>query len=290
MTFGMLDMIDEERLSITTMIHNVTSYNLTATELQHQVCQQATQLSIVRQFSQEVLDVCNLDTLLQHMLTHAMALVPAAQCSAIYLMDETNEQLVLHASSGFSAAPARTLPITGAGSRILFSHHWYVANSTDEITLLLALDVDAHQKLLDAFALAELPSGIASIPLMAQSQVLGMVILMRLAGAGPFVEDVDAGLAGLANMTAAAVRHARRTRVITAPTNHFADPEDQQRTLAAQTTMLQTARMAAVGQMTAAITHEINNPLWAVQSALELMKIVLARQPALHPTHADCAQ
>lgn len=283
MTCGVANRLDKESVSIVTMRHEASSPNLSAAALQQQAGQQAQQLATLRQFSQDVLDICNLDMLLRQALAHVRALVPAAQCGAIYLTDAADEQLVLHASSGFRAPPACVLPITGAGS-VLFSHHWYIANSTDELALLLALDVDAHRKLLDAFALAELPSGIAVIPLMAQAQLLGMVILMRMAGAGPFIGEMEAGLVGLANMMAAVVRATRRARVITAQASHFADPEAQQRALAAQAqtaqaAMLQTARMAAIGQMTAAITHEINNPLWAVQSALDLMKTFAPDDP-----------
>jgi signal transduction histidine kinase len=258
MTLARIDLFEKRRLSLDSdPLIGAASYT------------RATPLGIIRQFSQDVLDSGNLSAMLHRALAHAMALIPAASCGAIYLADAADEQLVLHASHGFSTGPAGTLPLAGAGSRILCSHHWYIAHSTDELTLLLALDIDAHRILCDAFGLPHLPSGIAIIPLLAQDRMLGMLFLMRLRGVGPFITTVDDGLVSLTNMAAAAVQRAE------APPFQFAPA-----------TMLHTERMAAVGQLTAAMTHEINNPLSAVQNALALMQTL----PPDHPRSAQLLQ
>lgn len=276
MALAIVDTVNEEYSPIAAVMPAATPRDLNRVELQHHA--QAPQLALGQPFSPAIIAADPLDTLLQHALAHAMTLVPAADCGAIYLTDESRGHLVLHASRGFNLVPACTLPLAGAGST-LFCHHWYIADSTDELTLLLALDVNAHQHLLDAFALAALPSGIAVIPLVAESDILGVVILMRLNGAGRFVEHGGAGLASFATMTAAAVRQMQPARVITMPSTSSADSDVPSRAFAAQSqpmraAMRHTARMATVGHMTVTMMHEITNPLWAVQSALELMRSV----------------
>jgi signal transduction histidine kinase len=100
-------------------------------------------------------------------------------------------------------------------------------------------------------------------------------VLLLLTGAGAGITEELPTLSGLANLTAAAILAEQNARAAAHLSDQLLRLEQQQGALAARLTtaeaaMLQAARLAAVGQLAAAVAHEINNPLYAVRNCLYL--------------------
>jgi two-component system NtrC family sensor kinase len=267
----------ESGLLITSVIRDSTERKQAAAELERQVQRRTAHLNALLQFSQDLFSAGSLDAVLQRALTHALALVPQAQRGAIYLYDRPTERLALRASAGFNQLPDLGKPgDLGIIGDAFTNRRLRTISSADEwAALALEQARGERPQLAQTLQLQEPPSGMAVIPLLAHDQVIGVLLLLREAGEGPFAAESLATLQGLANLTATAILEEQRARETATLTAKLARLEDQQRLMEARMTaaeagMLQAARLAAVGELAASIAHEINNPLYAVRNSLYL--------------------
>jgi two-component system NtrC family sensor kinase len=264
-----------------------------AAELEGQVQRRTAHLDALLQFSNELLTARSLDATLQRAVSQALTLLPEAQCSAIYLADPHDQQLTLACSAGFSVLPNLRVPLdTEIIGRAFTSGHVQTMRSPAEFFAGTAeVSGDQLRQLAQALGLQELPTALIALPLIARSQTIGVLLLLRSGqnAAGQsldtgmdhlnqgFAADALATLEGLANLTAAAILEERSVRAAATLSGQLARLEEQQRTLAerlnaTESGMLQAARLAAVGQLAASIAHEINNPLYAARNCLALLE------------------
>jgi two-component system NtrC family sensor kinase len=257
---------------------DITEQKRATDELERQVVQRTAHLNALLQFSHELLGEHRLEVVLRRSMDHAMALVPEAHGSAVYLYDADQDRLVLHASVGFHQLPDISRPTNlGIIGSAFTSHRLQRTSSAAEWMMAVAQTNSDPQLLLDAFQFDEPPSGMVVVPLVAHHQAIGVLLLVRMSGTGSFTAQSGATLEGLANLTAAAIMEERSMRTASKLTHELVDLEARQRTLtermtAAESAMLQAARLAAVGQLAASIAHEINNPLYAVRNSLYLLE------------------
>ena len=264
--------------NVGTQLGRVVERTRSAEQLERQVARRTAHLNALLELSKDLLPARGLDTLLQRAMSHTMTLVPEAHCGAIYLYEVANNRLAPRASSGFSQLSTPDVSAAlGALGLAFTSRCTQVANSTAEF-MALTPDLTDEQKLqlLRALNLRELPTGGLAIPLVAHDQAVGVVLLLRKHGSGPFAAEARSTLEGLANLTAAAILEERSARRAATLSSQLANLEEQQRALterlsSAEAAILQAARLAAVGQLAAAIAHEINNPLYAARNALYLL-------------------
>ncbi|HEU5097722.1 MAG TPA: PAS domain S-box protein [Roseiflexaceae bacterium] len=268
----------DEGLLITSVIRDITERKNAADELERQVQRRTAHLDALLDFSQELLEARGLDSVLQRALSHVLALVPEATHGAIYLYESSTQRLALRASAGFTTLPDFNRPADlGLIGRSFTRRQMLQTHSADEWLARVRESGDASPELLlRALQLKDVPTGGAVIPLIAHGQAIGVLFLIRTAGAGPFVGEARATLEGLANLAAAAIAEEHSARQAAALAGQLAHLEEQQRALNARLTsaesgMLQAARLAAVGQLAASIAHEINNPLYAARNCLYLL-------------------
>jgi two-component system, NtrC family, sensor kinase len=254
----------------TVFLRDITERKQAAHELERQVQRRTAHLDTLLAFSKELFGARGLDTVLGRALRHALALVPDATHGAIYLAGG-DDRLALRASHGFSPLPDLHLPPhPGLINEAFGSRTLRIANSAAEWSAGSNPALDA------ALALSDAPTGALALPLVAYDQAVGVVLLLRDDGVGPFAADALVTLAGLANLTAAAILEERSQTATATLSSQVAHLEAQQQALTERLThaeagMLQAARLAAVGQLAASIAHEINNPLYAARNSLFLL-------------------
>jgi len=266
-------------LLITSVIRDISDRKQAAQELERQVQRRTAHLNALLQFSQDLLGARGFDSVLQRALDHATALVPSAQSGAIYLYDPATERLALRASAGFGQLPEFSRPVDlGLIGLTFTSRRSYLIQSAEEwLALVAATGDDEAKRLLQTLHVEETLSGVIALPLIAHEQAIGVLFLLRTVGTGAFGVEARPALEGLANLTAAAIMEERSTHAAAALARQLHDLEEQQRHMAerltsAEAAMLQTARLAAVGQLAASIAHEINNPLYAARNCLHLLE------------------
>lgn len=269
----------EQGILITAVIRDVTERKRAAEELERQVQRRTADLNALLQFSSEFLMERSLDAILQRASSHVMELVPDAQRSAIYLYDRQGDRLVLRASTGFSQLPQISLSAAeGLLGYVFTTRKVLVLNAADQyIPAVPASLAESQAALVETLALQGPPTGLLVVPLIAREDPIGILLLLRESGTGPFAPEALPILEALANQIASAIISEHNRREAASLTTELARLEEQRRKIAEQLSaaeagMLQAARLAAVGQLAATIAHEINNPLYAARNCLFLIE------------------
>jgi len=219
----------------------------------------ARELATLNMATQAITSTLNLKSVLELMITEARALIDAEGASVVLL---SNAELVFAAAAGPGAEQlvGVKMPITAgiAGWVVREGRAVRVNDVCGDPRFYTGIDkmtsLTTHSVL--------------AVPLRVKDTVAGVIEAVNkvsLPGAtgpaGLFGEhDLDM-LQMMADSAAIAIENARLYQV---------EQEQFKRLQESQSQLIQSAKMAALGRLVASITHEINNPLQAIQSSLTL--------------------
>ncbi|MBC8161049.1 MAG: PAS domain S-box protein [Roseiflexaceae bacterium] len=223
-------------LHVIAVIRDISARKHAADELERQVQQRTAHLNALLRLSQELLSIRSLDAVLQRALDSAMLLASGASSSAIYLIDPTDQQLALRASTGFRQLPPLRL-----------------AGQADLPEGSLSVPMTAHGQSIGALVL--LPNDPAGP--FAPGTLITLEGLANLTAAAIWADQRASETALLSRrlLDLEAQQHTMTARLSSA-----------------EAAIMQAARLAAVGQLAASVAHEINNPLYATRNALHLLE------------------
>ncbi len=206
----------------------------------------------------------------------AVAMFPGASAALLFLYDADADQLVLRASSMAESTPLIIVPGEGVGGRAFVS---------PRAMLMVGPELELALEELDAPQLAELsrlldpwpPASALLSPLRVENQRLGSLVIYGGIHAHLFIPRDLPFVQALADLAAVAIAEtsARERNVrlqgdlIETQTRQA---EIQARFDLAQAQLLQSAKLAAVGELAASVAHEINNPLYAARNSLYLVE------------------
>jgi two-component system sensor histidine kinase HydH len=109
------------------------------------------------------------------------------------------------------------------------------------------------------------------VPLIYQTRLTGVFLLADRISHAPFREDDVEFLSILANQIAVAIENARL---------YDSERRATAQLRAAQQQLVQTEKLAALGEMSAKVAHEVNNPLGIIKNYLLLIRRLVDEQPA----------
>jgi PAS domain S-box-containing protein len=195
----------------------------------------------------------NTPELLQLLVEQAVTLL-GVQSGGLYLYDAQQDRLVLTQTIGFFSeyVDAALRPGEGLSGR---------AFQTRQV--LRVQDYETWEGRADLFKSDRRLKSVIAVPLLGKHSVLGVLIMADYEGK-PSFSDHAARLAELfAAQAAIALENAYLYEAQQEQYRHLQD---------AQARLIQSEKMSALGRLIASISHEINNPLQAVQGCLTLIR------------------
>jgi two-component system NtrC family sensor kinase len=231
-------------------------------------------LSALFALSSALLMTRDLQAILDAIVHESLALFPGTGGTLLFLLDEDGALELQAASQGrvgtLSFAPGESL----AGRALIAPRSMLMVGPELEMAIE-EMSAEQMQKLRAHVAIWPLTSALVA-PIRHEQQRLGALMLCGGTHAHllhprdlPFVQALaDLAAVAIGNQRATE-RAARLQRDLT--TTRTLHAEARAKLDTAQAQLLQSAKLAAVGELAASIAHEINNPLYAARNSLYLV-------------------
>lgn len=242
-------------------------------ELQHgRASHLGARLNTLLAISAALLISRDVDAIVQLVVNEAIGLFPGTCAAHLFLTEPETECLVLRAAAGAverrdslglasmaSIAP-RAMLLVGPELELAFEQ----LNPYDRAALRAALPLWP-------------PTSALISPLRVDAQQLGALVLYGGANAHLYHPRDLPFIQALGDLTAVAVDELTQRARAAALQRDLAitqslHAEAQARLNTAQAQLLQSAKLAAVGELSASVAHEINNPLYAARNSLYLVE------------------
>jgi two-component system, NtrC family, sensor kinase len=237
------------------------------------------ELRALGEVSQAVNSTLDLETVLTTIVGRAVQL-SRTDAGAIYVFDEERQEFRLHATYGMSETM-----IAAISDRHIGLGDANIGAATTQRKPIQVPDISNQLSPLNDIILREGYRGILIIPLLRPDHIVGALVVRRKTP-GDFPQSTIELLQTFADQSVVAIQNARLFENVEARTGELARSLDNLRT--AQDRLVQTEKLASLGQLTAGIAHEIKNPLNFVNnfSAVSVELIDELRE-ALGGAHLD---
>lgn len=233
-------------------------------------------LSVLLEICSALLIVHNIDRLLQLLIERVPVLFPGTSNALLFLVERPTQQLVLRATSSGAIARLVVLPGQGVAGRAFLAPRAMLMTGPELAEVMCGLEaehLDCMQQLLDEWP----PSSALLTPLRVEQEHLGALVLYSGTQAHlyhprdlPFIQTLsDLAAIAISEAQQRAYAEALQRDLMHIQSMHA---EAQARLGAAQAQLLQSAKLAAVGELAASVAHEINNPLYAARNSLYLVE------------------
>jgi two-component system NtrC family sensor kinase len=217
-----------------------------------------------------------IEAIVQLIVLRAVQLFPGASGALLFLAEPETGALQLRAASSGPAGDLTIKPGLGPAGRAFLS---------PRAMLLVGPELEQALDELEPAQVAHLeqllqpwpPTSALLTPLRIEHQRLGALVIYGGTHAHMFIPRDLPFVQALANLAAVAIAEtSQRERAMLlqrdlAQTQSM-HAETQARLDAAQAQLLQSAKLAAVGELSASVAHEINNPLYAARNSLYLVE------------------
>ncbi|EFO78986.1 GAF sensor signal transduction histidine kinase [Oscillochloris trichoides DG-6] len=235
-------------------------------------------LSVILSLSAALPNSRDVDTVVRLIIRETATLFPGTSATHFFLVDHERNTLVLRASD--KPNMLITHPMQGLAGKAILS---------PRAMLLVGPELELALNDLEPEHLAELrhsmrewpPQSALIAPLRVDSQRFGAIVLYGGVHAHLYHPRDIPFIQALADLAAVSIdelnqrtRAAALQRDLALTQSLHAEAEARLNTAQAQ--LLQSAKLAAVGELSASVAHEINNPLYAARNSLYLVEQDLA--------------
>src|SRR3974390_2026010 len=219
-----------------------------------ELSQSVEELRALGEVSQAVNSTLDLETVLTTIVGRAVQL-SHTDAGAIYVFHEKHKEFRLHATYGMSEAMIAAI----AHQHIGLTDRNNVAIATTKRKPIQVPDIrNEPSSPVNEIVLREGYRGILIIPLLRPDHIVGALVVRRKTP-GEFPQSTIELLQTFADQWVGAIQNARLFESVEARTRELAKSLEDLRT--AQDRLVQTQKLASLGQLTAGIAHEIKNPL-----------------------------
>jgi two-component system NtrC family sensor kinase len=237
-------------------------------------------LDTILAISAALLVTHDVEAVLHIVVEEAVRRFPGVSGALLFMFEPVTQRLMLRASSSGPVLPLSMEPGTGAAGHAFVAPRAMLMVGPE---LEMALDElgPAELAMLKQLLQPWPPVSALLAPLRFEHQRLGALVLYGGTHAHLFIPRDLPFVQALADLTAVAIvetgqrEHATRLQHDLTQTETL-HAQTKARLDAAQAQLLQSAKLAAVGELAASVAHEINNPLYAARNSLFLVEQDLA--------------
>jgi two-component system NtrC family sensor kinase len=220
----------------------------------NELTQSVGELRALGEVSQAVNSTLDIEAVLTTIVGRAVQL-SRTDAGAIYVFDEGGEEFRLHATYGMSEIMIAAI----SHQHIRLGDGNYIAVATNQREPIQVPDMrDEPASPVNEIILREGYRSLLIIPLLRPDHIVGALVVRRKTP-GEFPRSTVDSLQTFADQSVVAIQNARLFESVEARTRELAASLEELRTT--QDRLVQTQKLASLGQLTAGIAHEIKNPL-----------------------------